>query len=95
MAYDGFSHYIGFFPRNALSVSVLETKRKILAVLADGAEAHGYAIAKRLGLQPATVYEHLRELEALGLVSSGKIGRRRSFRLTRQGQMMLEALRGS
>jgi len=89
---------IGFFPYNHypranLSPStLLDAKVRILKVISEQGDAYGYALAERLGLDTATVYEHLRTLEKRGFVVSAKVVRRRVYRLTKKGQLLLEVL---
>jgi len=69
------------------------TKVDILRRLAAGPR-HGYAIARELKLTLSTVYEHVRDLEAEGLVATEDRGRRREIRLTPRGTALVGALTG-
>lgn len=67
------------------------TKADIVLLLAK-APAHGYAVARKLKLTLSTVYEHLKELEAAGLVAPEQDGRRRIVRLTARGRALANLL---
>lgn len=69
------------------------TKVEILRLLSKGPR-HGYAIARELKLTLSTVYEHVRDLEAEGLVVTEDSGRRREIRLTPRGKTFVGALNG-
>ena len=67
------------------------TKEKILREIGRG-PAHGYALAKRLGISLSSAYEHLRDLREAGLVAAAGRGRRRVYTLTEKGRHLLKAL---
>ena len=67
------------------------TKEKILREVGRG-PAHGYALAKRLGISLSSAYEHLRDLREGGLVEARGRGRRRVYSLTDKGRHLLKAL---
>jgi len=75
-----------------MGLTLTDAKRSVLALL-DEEPRHGYALAKELGKQGPTVYEHLRELEEAGYVESKENGRRKVYTLTKRGQLTLEAER--
>ena len=75
-----------------MGLTLTDAKRRVLALL-DEEPRHGYALAKELGKQGPTVYEHLQELEEAGYVESKADGRRRVYTLTERGQLTLEAER--
>jgi len=77
-----------------MGLTLTDAKRDILSLIETQAR-HGYAIAKELGKQGPTVYEHLHELEEAGYVESEKNGRRKVYSLTECGQLTLEAERTS
>jgi len=79
-----------------------ETKMRILEVIAVNGTLHPYGIWKALktsygiSVRPATVYQHLRDLELRGLViKSPTEGRRVTYRLSELGKLVLERERGS
>ncbi len=78
-----------------------ETKLRILEILAVGGEAHPYRVWQTLrrvygsGLKPATIYQHLKQLEARGLVVGKRVGRRIVYRLTGKGRSVVEKYRES
>jgi DNA-binding PadR family transcriptional regulator len=68
-----------------------ETKRRILQEL--GREpAHGYALADRLKISLSAMYPHLKELRENGFLRAEHIGRRKVYRLTEKGKLLLKAL---
>jgi len=71
---------------------VLEAKVRILKSISAKQEIHGYALAKELGLNVATVYEHLGDLEGGGYVQASRRGRRKLYRLTPRGKDLLKAV---
>jgi len=75
-----------------MGLTLTDAKRSVLALL-DEESRHGYALAKELGKQGPTVYEHLQELEEAGYVESKENGRRKVYTLTERGQLTLEAER--
>lgn len=75
-----------------MGLTLTDAKRKVL-VLLDEEPRHGYALAKELGKQGPTVYEHLQELEEAGYVEGEENGRRKVYTLTERGQLTLEAER--
>jgi DNA-binding PadR family transcriptional regulator len=74
---------------------ISSTKLGILKELRDS-PSHGYAIAQSLGVSTGGIYTHLDDLEAEGMieiVEREKGGRRKKFyRLTQNGELLLEAL---
>lgn len=75
-----------------MGLTLTDAKRRILSLL-DEEPRHGYALAKVLGVQGPTVYEHLQKLEEAGYVKSESDGRRKVYTLTERGQLTLEAER--
>ncbi|EMA47243.1 winged helix-turn-helix domain-containing protein [Halococcus saccharolyticus] len=73
-----------------MSLTLTDAKRTILALLADKPR-HGYALASEVGVQGSTMYEHLQQLEGAGYVTSHEDGRRRMYKLTRRGELTVEA----
>lgn len=73
-----------------MGLTLTDAKRKILYLL-DEDPLHGYALAKELGKQGPTVYEHLQELEEAGYVESEQDDRRKVYTLTKRGELTLEA----
>jgi DNA-binding PadR family transcriptional regulator len=75
-----------------MGLTLTDAKRRILSLL-DEEPRHGYALAKDLGKQGPTVYEHLQELEEAGYVKSESDGRRKVYTLTERGLLTIEAER--
>lgn len=73
-----------------MGLTLTDAKRNLLALL-DEEPRHGYALAKELGKQGPTVYEHLQELESAGYIESEPDGRRKVYALTERGELTLEA----
>jgi threonine synthase len=69
------------------------TKVKILNVL-NMRGMHGYEIWKNIGkiMKIQAVYQHLNELEKLGLIKSQIAGRRKIYSLTSKGEGLLKAV---
>ncbi|SDQ62834.1 winged helix-turn-helix domain-containing protein [Natronobacterium texcoconense] len=75
-----------------MGLTLTDAKRRILSQL-DEEPRHGYALAKDLGRQGPTVYEHLQELEEAGYVEGEQEGRRKIYSLTERGKLTLQAER--
>lgn len=75
-----------------MGLTLTDAKRGILAII-EANPTHGYLLAKQLGVQGSTVYEHLEQLEDAGYVESEQEGRRRVYSLTKRGELILEAER--
>lgn len=75
-----------------MGLTLTDAKREILALL-DEEPRHGYALAKVLGKQGPTVYEHLQELESGGYIEGREDGRRTVYSLTERGELTLRAER--
>ncbi|WP_049923129.1 winged helix-turn-helix domain-containing protein [Halopiger djelfimassiliensis] len=75
-----------------MGLTLTDAKRRILALLEEEPR-HGYALAKDLGKQGPTVYEHLQELEEAGYVEGEQDGRRKVYSLTERGRLTLQAER--
>jgi DNA-binding PadR family transcriptional regulator len=73
-----------------MGLTLTDAKRRILEVIQEES-IHGYAIARELGKQGPTVYEHLSQLEEAGYIESSKDGRRKVYSLTEQGELLLRA----
>jgi predicted ArsR family transcriptional regulator len=73
-----------------------ETKVAILRKLKQDGPAHGYALAEALDLSSGGVYNHLRELEAEGMITVARReegGRQQKYyELTENGELLLRAL---
>ena len=80
--------------RQLLRFRGLDMKASILELLKTHGPCHGYVIWKGLGekISPQAIYQHLSELESLGLIYSEYIGRRKVFHLTKKGVMLLKLL---
>jgi DNA-binding PadR family transcriptional regulator len=72
-----------------------ETKLNILLRLRED-PTHGYELADELGISKGYVYQHLEELQEAGMIEVEQEeteGRQRKFyRLTENGELLLEAL---
>ncbi|GAA0725711.1 DNA-binding PadR family transcriptional regulator [Halorubrum trapanicum] len=72
-----------------------ETKLRILRLL-DDAPSHGYKIHKEIGVTTSTVYQHLNELEAAGMIEphsvDGDTRTRTEYTLTDDGRQLLDLL---
>ena len=75
-----------------MGLTLTDAKRRILSLIEEEPR-HGYVLAKELGNQGPTVYEHLQELEEAGYVVSEKDGRRKIYSLTERGELTLQAER--
>lgn len=73
-----------------MGLTLTDAKRAILALLHEEPR-HGYVLAKNLGVQGSTIYEHLEELEDAGYVEGHIDGRRKVYQLTRKGELTVEA----
>lgn len=72
-----------------MGLTLTDAKREILLLLADEPR-HGYVLAKELGVQGSTIYEHLQQLESHEYVQSEQDGRRRVYSLARKGKLIVE-----
>lgn len=75
-----------------MGLTLTDAKRNIL-VLLDEEPRHGYILAKELGVQGSTIYEHLEQLENTGYIEGEQDGRRKVYKLTQRGELTLEAER--
>jgi len=75
-----------------MALTLTDAKRRILSLL-DEEPRHGYALAKELGKQGPTIYEHLQELEEADYVEGREEGRRKVYSLTERGELTLQAER--
>lgn len=75
-----------------MGLTLTDAKRRILALLEEEPR-HGYILAKELGVQGSTIYEHLEQLEQAGYVEGEQDGRRKVYSLTKRGELTLEAER--
>ena len=75
-----------------MGLTLTDAKRRILALLEEKPR-HGYILAKELGVQGSTIYEHLEKLEEAGYVEGEQDGRRKVYSLTKRGELTLEAER--
>jgi DNA-binding PadR family transcriptional regulator len=72
-----------------MGLTLTDSKRKILALLHEEPR-HGYILAKDLGVQGSTIYEHLGQLEDAGYVEAKEEGRRKTYVLTKKGELTVE-----
>lgn len=75
-----------------MGLTLTAAKKRVLETL-DGNPKHGYVLAKELGVRGSTIYEHLEQLEDHGYVTGEEDGRRKVYRVTRKGELILEAER--
>lgn len=73
-----------------MGLTLTDAKRNILSLLYED-PSHGYALAKEIGVQGSTMYEHLEQLEEAGYVESHEDGRRHVYELTQKGELTVEA----
>ncbi len=73
-----------------MGLTLTDAKRRILFHLAEEPQ-HGYTLAKKLSVQGSTMYQHLNELEEAAYLESKEDGRRKVYRLTNKGELILEA----
>jgi len=73
-----------------MGLTLTDAKRRILSLL-DEEPRHGYVLAKELGVQGSTVYEHLRQLENAGYIDGEQDRRRKIYSLTKRGKLIIEA----
>ena len=68
-----------------------QRKKKILKEIEKN-PSHGYAISRKLGIPISSIYEHLKDLREHGLVEPRKEKRRKVYKLTKKGEMLLRAV---
>jgi DNA-binding PadR family transcriptional regulator len=73
-----------------MGLTLTDPKREILSYLGEDPR-HGYALAKELGKQGPTIYDHLQELEDAGYIVGEEDGRRKVYSLTERGELTLQA----
>ncbi len=73
-----------------MGLTLTDAKRRILSLL-NQEPRHGYVLAKELSVQGSTIYEHLRQLEDAGYIDGEQDGRRKTYSLTKRGELILEA----
>lgn len=76
-----------------MGLTLTDSKRRVLSLL-DEEPRHGYVLAKELGVQGSTIYQHLSELEDAEYIEGEEDGRRTVYRLSRKGELILQAERG-
>jgi DNA-binding PadR family transcriptional regulator len=67
------------------------TKRRMLMRLRESS-LHGYELAREVDIPVTGIYQHLRELEAEGLITYKKVNRRKVFSLTEKGTRLIDVL---
>lgn len=75
-----------------MGLTLTDSKRNILALL-ENQPRHGYVLAKELGVQGSTMYEHLEQLEEAGYIEGEQDGRRKVYSLTERGELTIKAER--
>jgi DNA-binding PadR family transcriptional regulator len=73
-----------------MGLTLTDAKRRILSLLHEEPR-HGYVLAKEIGVQGSTIYEHLEQLEDAGYVEGKEEGRKKTYELTRRGELTVEA----
>ncbi len=68
-----------------------KTKQKILYALSEN-EGHGYELAQRVKVPITGIYQHLKELARDGLIKSTTINRKKVYRLTEKGVILLQLI---
>ncbi|MHA1852809.1 MAG: pyridoxal-phosphate dependent enzyme [Candidatus Heimdallarchaeaceae archaeon] len=71
------------------------TKFEILNLIAETKANYGYAIWKLLGENQTlqSIYQHLSELEKMGLIEAITIKKRKQYKITKEGLVTLEKMR--
>ena len=72
-----------------MGLTLTDAKRDVLSLLHEEPR-HGYVLAKELGVQGSTIYEHLEQLADAGYVEAEAEGRRKTYELTRKGELTVE-----
>ena len=70
---------------------ISETKLAILKEL-EKQPLHGYVLAKKLNITISSIYSHLNELKSYNFVESFYVNRKRVYRLTDKGKLLLKLL---
>ena len=71
---------------------ISQPKKCILLELQDGPK-HGYEIAKLADLPLGSIYDHLAELVKAGFIEYEEKDRKKVYRLTEKGEMLLKVLK--
>jgi len=81
--------------KQTLMLKGLDTKAAILKLLKEVGPLHGYSIWKKLGItiSPQAIYQHLDELERSGFVESKVVDRRKVYKLTSKGEVLLSLIK--
>jgi DNA-binding PadR family transcriptional regulator len=66
-------------------------KKRILEELKQNT-SHGYVLSQKLNLPLSSIYEHIKELREAKLIDIEEKERRKIYRLTEKGEMLLKAL---
>lgn len=72
-------------------VIISTPKRKILEEIKRD-PCHGYTLSQKLNIPLASIYEHLKELREKKLIEPTVEDRRKIYRLTEKGKMLLKAI---
>lgn len=72
-------------------IVITDSKVKILMGLRQK-PMHGYAMSQELRVPLTSVYEHLRDLRRNGFIKTEGAGRRKVYRLTEKGALLLRAV---
>lgn len=70
---------------------ISKTKLAILKEL-EKQPLHGYVLAKKLNITISSIYSHLNELKSYNFVESFYVNRKRVYRLTDKGKLLLKLL---
>lgn len=70
-----------------------KTKLKILQIIAHSPQ-YGYALSKKLGVSVSSIYDHLNDLEKMGLAKKENEEGKKFYSITANGELLLKALKG-
>jgi len=73
-------------------MSIVSNPKKIILQEIRKNPCHGYTLAQKLNLPLSSIYEHLKELREKGLIKYTEENRRKIYRLTDRGEMLLKAV---
>ena len=69
------------------------TKLRILQITAHSPQ-YGYALSKKLGVSVSSIYDHLKDLEKMGLIKKEDMEDKKFYSITANGELFLKALKG-
>lgn len=74
-------------------MSVISKPKKQIILVLSNAPRHGYEIAKSANLPMGSVYDHLAELVKEGFIEYKENERRKVYKLTKKGMILLKILK--